>query len=41
VTLFKSRDAGETGQAGYLFYDINTAKLHNKEDWDKGNVEGY
>jgi len=41
VTLFKSRDAGETGQAGYLFYDLNTAKLHNKEDWDRGNVEEY
>jgi len=41
ITLFKSRDAGETGQAGYLFYDIETAKLHNKEDWDMNNTEDY
>lgn len=39
VTLFKSRDAGETGQAGYLFYDIDTAKLHNKEDWVESQIE--
>jgi len=36
VTLFKSRDAGETGVAGYLFYDINTATLHDKDEWFKG-----
>ena len=38
ITLFKSRDAGETGQAGYLFYDIETAKLHNKEDWVESQI---
>lgn len=41
VTLFKSRDAGDTGPAGYLFYDIDTAKLHNKEEWVNGNIEDF
>ena len=41
VTLFKSRDAGETGVAGYLFYDIKTAKLHNKEQWLASSSDEY
>ena len=33
VLLVKSRDAGDTGPAGELFYEISSSKLYNKEDW--------
>lgn len=39
ITLFKSRDAGETGVAGYLFYDVETAKLYNKDEWLESQIE--
>lgn len=33
VYLPKSRDAGDTGPAGELYYEIESATLYNKEDW--------
>lgn len=33
ITVSKSRDAGDTGPAGELYYDIDTATLHNKREW--------
>lgn len=40
ITLFKARDTGETGPAGELYYDVETATLHNKEDWLRSNGGG-
>jgi archaellum biogenesis ATPase FlaH len=37
IMLGKSRDVGDTGPAGQLFYEIKTAQLHNKEDYDRDN----
>ena len=35
IMLFKARDTGETGQAGEIYYEVDSATLHNKEDWVK------
>lgn len=38
ITLFKARDTGDTGPAGELYYEVETATLYNKEDWVKNNA---
>jgi archaellum biogenesis ATPase FlaH len=38
ITLFKARDTGDTGPAGELFYEVETASLYNKEEWEKINA---
>lgn len=41
VMVPKSRDAGDTGPAGELYYELETATLHNKEDWLRENNRGF
>ncbi len=37
IKLTKSRDVGDTGPAGELYYEFKTATLYNKEDWVNEN----
>jgi twinkle protein len=41
VRISKNRDGAETGAAGKIFYEFKTHMLHNKDDWDRDNTEGY
>ena len=36
ITILKNRDFSETGPAGSMYYDIQTANLYDYEDWLNG-----
>lgn len=37
ITILKNRDFSETGPAGAMYYDIQTANLYDFDDWVKEN----
>jgi hypothetical protein len=38
VTILKNRDFSETGPAGIMYYDIQTANLYDFDDFMNGEV---